>query len=158
RLPEDQILAVVAHETGHYVLGHIYWGFLISSGGLFIVLMAISRFQQALIGKLPRRWGVSDVTDLTAIPVVILGVVVGGFLFAPVDNGISRIIEHQADAYGLSITHNGPAMARAFATLSEQNLSDPDPPAFVRFWLFSHPSLRERIDFCLGLQPDGSGL
>src|SRR6185437_11326384 len=36
RLPEDQILAVVAHETGHYVLGHIYWGFLISSGGLFI--------------------------------------------------------------------------------------------------------------------------
>ena len=78
------------------------------------------------------------------------------FLADPLTNALSRQIEHQADAYGLAVTQNRVAMAQAFVSLSEQNLSDPNPPPFIKFWLFSHPPLGERIDFALG-RKSGAG-
>ena len=67
-----------------------------------------------------------------------------------ITNALSRQIEHAADAYGLAVTQDRVSMAQAFVSLSEQNLSDPYPPPFIRFWLSSHPPLGERITFALG--------
>ena len=150
RMPQDQILAVVGHEMGHYVLKHLYWGFLMSVGGLLLLLPLAQRFAEGLIARFGPRWGVSGLTDYAATPALLLTMALFSFFLAPITNGVSREIEHQADAYGLQVTGNRPAMARAFVSLSEQNLSDPDPPAFIKFWLFTHPPLRERIDFALG--------
>ena len=150
RMPQDQILAVVGHEMGHYVLKHLYWGFLMSVGGLLLLLPLAQRFAEGLIGRFGPRWGVSGLTDYAATPALLLTMALFSFFLAPVTSGVSREIEHQADAYGLQVTGDRRAMARAFVSLSEQNLSDPDPPAFVKFWLFTHPPLRERIDFALG--------
>jgi Zn-dependent protease with chaperone function len=150
KLPQDQVEAIVAHESGHYVLGHIVTGFLLISGGLLALLLAAKRLAEPLRVRLPGRWNVRSITDLRAIPVVMLLGVVGGFLFSPIENAISREMEHQADAFGLRVTHNGGAMARAFVSLSEQNLSEPQPPAFLQFWLYGHPSLHDRIMFALG--------
>ena len=150
RMPQDQILAVVGHEMGHYVLKHLYWGFLMSVGGLLLLLPLAQRFAEGLIGRFGPRWGVSGLTDYAATPALLLTMALFSFFLAPVTSGVSREIEHQADAYGLQVTGDRLAMARAFVSLSEQNLSDPDPPAFVKFWLFTHPPLRERIDFALG--------
>jgi len=150
RMPEDQIVAVVGHEMGHYVLKHLYWGFALSVGGLLLLLPLAQRFTEAVLARFGPRWGVSGLTDYASAPALLLTVALFSFLLAPVTNGVSREIEHQADAYGLQVTANRPAMARAFVSLSEQNLSDPDPPAFVKFWLFTHPPLRERIAFAQG--------
>ena len=150
RMPQDQILAVVGHEMGHYVLKHLYWGFLMSVGGLLLLLPLAQKFAEGLVARFGPRWGVSGLSDYAATPALLLTVSLAGFLLAPLTNGVSRVIEHQADAYGLEVNGNGPAMARAFVSLSEQNLSDPNPPAFIKFWLFTHPPLRERIDFALG--------
>jgi STE24 endopeptidase len=59
-------------------------------------------------------------------------------------------MERQADDFALRLTHDGEAAARSFVRLSEQNLSHPDPPAFIEFWLFTHPPLSERIEHALG--------
>ena len=150
RMPEDQIIAVVAHEMGHYVLKHLYWGFALSVGGLLVGLPLAQKFTEAMLARFSPRWGVTSLSDYAATPALLLTVALAGFLLAPLTNGVSRVIEHQADAYGLEVNGNGPAMARAFVSLSEQNLSDPDPPAFIKFWLFTHPPLRERIEFALG--------
>ena len=150
RMPPDQILAVVGHEMGHYVLKHLYWGFLMTVAGLLLLLPLARRFAELLIARYGPRWGISSLTDYAATPILLLTVMVFSFLLAPVTNGVSREVEHQADAYGLQITGNRPAMAKAFVSLSEQNLSDPNPPGFIKFWLFSHPPLQERIDFALG--------
>jgi STE24 endopeptidase len=150
RMPQDQILAVVAHEMGHYVLKHLYWGFALTVGGLLLLLPLAQRFAERLLARFGPRWGVPALTDYAATPVLLLTVSLFSFLLAPVTNGVSREIEHQADAYGLQVTGNRAAMARAFVSLSEQNLSDPNPPAFITFWLFTHPPLQERIDFALG--------
>lgn len=150
RMPQDQILAVVGHEMGHYVLKHLYWGFLMSVGGLLVLLPLAQKFVEGLLTHFGPRWGVGGLTDYAATPALLLTMSLFSFLLAPITNSISRRIEHQADAYGLAVTGNPPAMARAFVLLSEQNLSDPNPPAFITFWLMSHPPLQERIDFALG--------
>jgi len=150
RMPPDQVLAVVAHEMGHYVLKHLYWGFLMSVGGLLLLLPLAQKFSEWLLARFGPRWGVHGLTDYAATPVLLLTVSLFSFLLAPITNGVSRAVEHQADAYGLAVTGNRPAMARAFVSLSEQNLSDPNPPAFIKFWLFTHPPLQERINFALG--------
>jgi STE24 endopeptidase len=149
KLPIDQVEAIVAHESGHYVLGHILLGFTMIAVGLIALFVGVAKFGNSVIMRLPKRWDVHSLTDLTAIPVIMLFATVGAFLFAPIDNAISRAMEHQADEFGLQITQNPPAMARTFVSLSQQNLSEPQPPAFIEFWLFSHPSLRDRILFAL---------
>ena len=150
RMPPDQTLAIVGHEMGHYVLKHLYIGFAESVLGLLIALPLIQRFVQALVRRFGPRWGVHGLTDLAAVPVFLLALALFGFLSSPVTSLLSRQIEHAADAYGIAVTQNRLAMARAFVSLSEQNLSDPDPPPFITFWLFSHPPLRERLEFALG--------
>ena len=149
-MPPDQILAIVGHEMGHYVLKHLYWGFLMTICGLLILLPLAQKFLVWLLRRFGPRWQVNGLADIAATPALLLTVSLFSFFLAPVTNGISREIEHQADAYGLQVTGNGPAMARAFVSLSEQNLSAPDPPAFIQFWLMDHPSLQQRIDFVLG--------
>ena len=150
RMPEDQIVAIVGHEMGHYVLKHIYWGFALSVGGLLVLLPLAKLVYEALLRRFGPRWGINGPGDYAAVPALLLIVSLFSFFLAPITNAVSREIEHQADAYGLSVTQNRPAMARAFVSLSEQNLSDPNPPAFIKFWLFTHPPLSERIDFALG--------
>ncbi len=150
RMPEDQIVAIVGHEMGHYVLKHIYWGFAMSVGGLLILLPLAKLCYEAVVRRFGTAWGINGPGDYAGVPVLLLIVSLFSFLLAPITNGVSREIEHQADDYGLSVTGNRPAMARAFVSLSEQNLSDPNPPAFIKFWLFTHPPLSERIDFALG--------
>ena len=150
RMPEDQLRAIVGHEMGHYVLKHLYWGFLLTVLALLFALPAAQKFAEWLLARFGPRWKINSLTDYAAVPVLLLTVSLFSFFFAPVTNGVSREVEHQADRYGLQITGDGPAMARGFVTISEQNLSDPNPPPFIKFWLFTHPPLQERIDFALG--------
>lgn len=150
RMPADQLRAIVGHEMGHYVLKHLYWGFLLTVLGLLLALPAAQKFIEWLLRRYGPRWRIDGLTDYAAVPALLLTVSLFSFLLAPVTNGVSREVEHQADAYGLHITGDGPAMARGFVTISEQNLSDPSPPPFIKFWLFTHPPLQERIDFALG--------
>jgi STE24 endopeptidase len=102
-----------------------------------------------LFARLPRRWGIRGVDDIAGIPALMLIAVSLTFLADPIVNAYSRRVEHEADAFGLHLRKDGPSMARTFVSLSEQNLSEPDPPPFIEFWLFSHPSLKERIEFVL---------
>jgi STE24 endopeptidase len=149
KMPEDQILAVFAHELGHYKLYHIYWviGFSLLVNAFCVAINFA--FAQKFVSILPGRWNIDGLSDLALIPVLFLLTAVGGFVTDPISNGMSRFIEHQADEYGLALNGDRAAMAEAFVTLSEKNLSEPDPAPAIEFWLFSHPSLKRRIDFAL---------
>jgi STE24 endopeptidase len=157
KLPEDQILAVVGHELGHYALWHVFIGFVLIAAGLLIGLKVLAWILPWFIEMLPERWQVRGMTDPVMIPALMLTFSILGFFAEPFDNGISRLMEHQADEFGLNMTQNRGAMARTFVSLSKENLSEPDPPRFINFWFFSHPSLRERIDFALGIKDGGGG-
>jgi len=150
KLPDDQILSIVGHELGHYYLHHVYLDFLISVGILVLLVPVNMYLLRPLVARFPKRWKIRGLEDFAVLPALILTASICSFLSDPIDNAWSRKQEHDADAFSLRVTGNGPAMARAFVTLSQQNLSEPDPPPFIQFWLFSHPSLKDRINFALG--------
>lgn len=146
-LPEDQLLAMVGHEMGHYVEGHIWFGFLGAALGAGVFLWLTARLLPWLALRKAARWRIRGVGDLAALPLVYL--VMSAFLLAqsPLEAAISRYQEHRADAFGLRITGLSDATARLFVGFAERDYSDPDPPTLLHFWFGSHPTLTERIAF-----------
>ena len=55
--------------------------------------------------------------------------------------------------FSLELTHDNDAGARSFLKLAEGNRSDPEPAGWVRFLLYDHPALGERIRFALTYKP-----
>jgi Zn-dependent protease with chaperone function len=150
KLPEEEILSIVGHELGHYYLHHVYLDFFIAVG-LNILLVPVNMYLlPGFVARLPKRWKIRGLDDFAILPALLLSLFICSFLSDPIANAWSRKQEHDADAFSLKVTDNGPAMARAFVALSEQNLSEPDPPPFIKFWLFSHPTLKDRINFAMG--------
>jgi Zn-dependent protease with chaperone function len=157
-----QTLFVFGHEMGHYVLKHIP-KFIAFLWALLFVLLALSAaVLTRLLGRPGGRWGIRDVPDWASLPVLLLVVAVAGELAQPAVNGYIRAHEHDADIFGLEAIHgivpgSQQAAAEAFQLLGEVNLSDPDPSPFIRFWLYSHPPLAERLEFAAEYDPWGKG-
>jgi len=108
------------------------------------------------------RTGVEGVADLAALPIVLLVLTVLVFVASPALNGVSRHFEHQADQFGLEVAYGivpdpNTADVQSFEIIGEEDLEDPDPNPFVRFWLYTHPPLEERIRFASSYRPWAEG-
>ncbi len=147
KLTPDEILFVMGHEMGHYVLHHIWWGMLISSLMIFAVFYLTYRTANALMHRHHRRFGFEHLSQIASFPLLILLFGFYSLLFTPLDNYFSRQIEHNADTFGLEITQNNQAAGEAFVVLQMQNLSNPRPGSLFKLWRSTHPPLGERIDF-----------
>jgi Zn-dependent protease with chaperone function len=149
RMEEEEILFVMGHEMGHYALGHVPLMLGMGWVGLFVALLVGDGAARRLLAWRGRRWEVSGMGDLASLPLLLAVLTALQFLGKPIVGGFSRAHEREADAFGLRLTGNGPAAARAFVKLSEENLSLPNPPRFVVFWHATHPPLSERIETAL---------
>ncbi|HXG23974.1 MAG TPA: M48 family metallopeptidase [Chthonomonadales bacterium] len=149
-LSEDEIVAIMGHEMGHYVLGHVWWRFAAGVVGAFILLWILSKLLPWSVGRFGQRVGIRAVHDLAGLPLVMLLLSALLFLQTPLESAFSRFQERQADRFGLELTGLDEATARAYITFVERDYADPDPPAFIVFWLYSHPPIRERIAFAQG--------
>jgi Zn-dependent protease with chaperone function len=108
------------------------------------------------------RWGIRGVADWASLPVLLLFVTVATELATPIVSGFVRRQEHQADVFGLEAIHglvpdSRRTAAEAFQILGEANLADPDPSPFIRFWLYTHPPVSERLRFAAEYDPWGKG-
>jgi len=159
-IPET--LFVFGHEMGHYVLNHIWKGLAFTavlSFFLFYLVYSIST-------KLIERWGgtlhIGRLDDWASLPLILL---VGGiisFFAMPASSGFSRRVEHQADIYGLEVTHglvpnSTKAAAATFQKLGEKSLDYPYPNPVLVFWTYSHPDIASRLQFALGYRPWDTG-
>ncbi len=158
KMNPGQILFVFGHEMGHYVLHHIWAGIAMTA---VVVLVFLFLGYHAMNWALA-RWGVSfsihGVDDWASLPVLLLVLTIFGFLAEPVLNGFSRTLEHNADIYGLEVIHgivsNSPeSAAGAFQILGEVGLDDPNPSEFIKFWLYNHPSISDRVRFASQYDP-----
>jgi Zn-dependent protease with chaperone function len=144
----DEIEFVMAHEMGHYVMHHIWWGIGVSIFALLFTLWAINRLVPLIARRWQRRLGFSGLADYASLPLVLLCATVLSFVFQPVTNAASRLMERQADTYGMRMSGVASESAvRAFDKLSVYNLSDPSPSPLVEFWFYSHPALSKRMAF-----------
>ncbi len=157
-----QTLFVFGHEMGHYVLRHIPKTIAFLWALLFVLLALAAATVSRLLGRPGGRWGIRDAADWASLPVLLLILAVAGEIAQPVVAGFTRFQEHQADIFGLEAIHgivrdSPQAAAQAFQQMGETNLADPDPPAFIRFWLYDHPPLAERLRFAAEYDPWGKG-
>ena len=136
----DEVRAVTAHEIGHYVLKHTWWGVLIFS------VLAVILFW--LADKLyPRfaRWFGTDaaLSDPRGIPVLVFLVSFLGLLASPLFNTFSRTIETQADAYSLRTENRPDALSSALVKTAEYRY--PRPSALEEIVFYDHPSVERRV-------------
>ncbi len=162
RMTTPETLFVFGHELGHYVLNHIYKGIAFTALMLFIGLYLAYRVANWMLARWAAAWGLRDLNDWAALPVLLLILAIFGFVASPIGNGFSRWEEHQADIYGLEVTHglfpDSTAVAtHSFQVLGEIDLSDPKPSPFIKFWLYSHPPIDERIQFAHDYAPWSQG-
>jgi STE24 endopeptidase len=158
----DGALFIVGHELGHYVLGHIWQGFLYFAVGLFFGLYLLFRALHWTLQCWGRDWKIYGPQDWASLAVLFLLLQILTFFASPLINGLSRMEEHAADVYGLEVIHgivpdSEEVAAHAFQVLGEIDLSDPNPPAFITFWLYSHPPLAERLVFAHSYDPWSRG-
>jgi Zn-dependent protease with chaperone function len=160
---QAQTLFVFGHEMGHYVLNHIFKGLLLGCLGSLLLFWLAFRLAQRLVGRNAARWAINGLDDWASLPLILLVVTVLSFAGEPVANAFSRHLEHEADVYALEVTRgivpdNQRAAAEAFQILGEKALAHPNPPAFFKFWLFSHPPIAERLKFAREYNPRGTWL
>ncbi|MBX7174374.1 MAG: M48 family metallopeptidase [Pyrinomonadaceae bacterium] len=153
KLDEDELLFVVGHEMGHYVLGHVVKGLIFLSIMTFVLLYLVYKISTFLTNRFGKSWGFSELYDPAAIPLLILVIGVLSFVFSPLALWYSRDAEHEADRFAIEITRNNHAGATAFVKLQTENLSNPRPGELMKFFRASHPPIGERIDFCNEYKP-----
>ena len=158
----DETLFVVGHELGHYVLGHVVKGFLAGAAALLVALYLLFRGLHWALDRWAHEWKVSGQEDWASLAVLLLLLQVLLFFSSPAINWFSRMDEHAADVYALEITHglipnSSEVAAHAFQALGELDLSDPNPPSFITFWLYSHPPVAERLVFAHTYDPWSKG-
>ncbi len=158
RCPTNDILFTFGHEMGHYVLLHIPKTMTFIALLLLASLYAGYRGLGWLIVRRGEAWGVRGQSDWAAMPALLLLITAFSFIAEPITNGFSRYQEHQADVYGLEVIHglvpeSQTVAADSFQLLGEVSLSDPNPPPFIEFWLYSHPSIGSRLSFAESYDP-----
>jgi STE24 endopeptidase len=139
----DEIVAILAHEIGHWKKRHVFKNLLlvslISFLGFFLTSQLLKR--PALYQTFGFDHGVSYVG------LFLVGALwdATDWLFGPLGNAISRRFERQADAYAARLLKGAAAMIMALKRLASDNLSNLYPhPLYVWFY-YSHPPLLERI-------------
>ena len=153
KMTDDEVLAVMGHEMGHYVLRHMWKGLAYYLGIALFVYYLSQRIHDRGLRKWGPKWGITAPGDPASTPWLLLIASVIGFLLSPVLSGYSRHMEHEADVFSLELTHTNEAMARAFVKLAEDSKRDPDPNRFIEFWRYTHPAIARRIDFALAYKP-----
>ncbi len=141
-LKTEEILAVLAHEIGHYKKHHIYFGLFFS-----LISTAVMLYIFSLVSNYPAFAKVLG----SDIPSFQLAIISFGILYSPLSmfiglgqNYSSRMYEYQADRFAAE-KYKGEYLASALKKLSINNLSNLSPhPAYV-FFHYSHPTLLQRL-------------
>lgn len=153
RLNERELLFVMGHEMGHYVLWHIWQLVAISSLLILALLYAAYRTMGAIVARWGPRFGFCDLADVAALPLLLLVTSVFGFAITPVQLTLSRHFEHEADRFALEVTQTNHSAGTAFVKLQQEALANPWPGPIFKLWRSTHPPLGERIEFSNDYHP-----
>jgi STE24 endopeptidase len=139
----DELTSILAHEMGHFKLGHIVKHIIFS-----FVLSGIMLFVFSLF--IDKAW-LYNAFFMRTQPVY-AGIIFFSFLYTPISliistmqNYFSRKHEYEADSYAIRTYRKPQAMINALKKLSVDNMSNLYPHKFKVFLKYSHPPILERI-------------
>jgi STE24 endopeptidase len=139
----DEILAVLAHELGHFTLKHI------RTSLMFFIIATLAGFY---VTSLVMRWDLLYSTfnfDPTKpyLALLIIGVFWqrAGYFLSPFFMALSRRFERQADAFAAKLLETPLPLVKALKGLATHNLANLNPHPFYVWFNYSHPPLVERV-------------
>lgn len=141
-LTDEEIVAVLAHEVGHYKRHHIIFNL-----GMSVLLTGLTLFILSIFISNPLLSNAIGVE----IPSFHVGLIAFGLLYSPISeitglimNYISRTFEYQADDYAKN-TYNALPLISSLKKLSKNSLSNLTPHKAYVFMHYSHPTLLNRV-------------
>lgn len=137
-----EIEVIMAHELGHRRHNDIFRLFTLQSAVLLVGFFITGLALKASIVPL----GFSGVSDVAALPLLILVLGTFSLLITPLANSYSRNLEAAADGYSLRLTDDPTSFVGAMTRLTDQNLAEAQPGRWVERLLYDHPSYSSRVE------------
>ena len=137
--PEVEV--VVAHELGHYK-HHDVWRLLAFGLAASLIAFAVGFWG---MNRLNASVGLSTSADVAGLPLLFLIFYLVNLGLTPLMNGYSRRRERAADLFALKALETQDAFISCMKKLGEQNLADPEPPAWYEWLFYDHPSIGRRV-------------
>ncbi len=146
-LEEKEVVSITAHEIGHYLENHIWKNILISSMGSILILFLLYLTSNWILYLSYGNFGIKKLSDIAALPLLLLVLNFYSFLSMPIENYVSRHMEREADGYEIVLTGDRESAISAMQKLYDTSLGIPRPSNIYKIWYHSHPPLEERISF-----------
>lgn len=138
---QSEIMAILAHEVGHYKNRDMVRLMAVSSVLALLGFYVANLCLTALVGGL----GLGSIDNIAAAPLFVFSLFVFALLAMPFANMHSRQREYAADAFAVKMMGSSDALVSALTKLADQNLANKEPAAWIEFLLHSHPSISKRI-------------
>lgn len=139
----DEIVAVLAHEVGHWRRRHIIKQLISMEAISLVVFFLVSRAVEWPL--LYTTFGFS--TTIPYVGLLLAAAVFGpiGFFFTPLSAMIQRKYEREADDFAYELTGTAKPLCEALKRLAKDNLANLHPHPFYAWFYYSHPALTARI-------------
>eukprot|EP00415_Alexandrium_ostenfeldii_P001580 UN1580 len=146
-LKQEDILAILCHELGHWKFGHTLVNLCISSGHIFVLfwLFGAVMYSGDMSQDIVRQFGFGDTKAVMVSLMIFMN------LFTPTEQVVSllmtmlsRRFEFQADSFAHKMGRSGPLQS-GLMQIHEENKGDLNPDPWYSWYHFSHPPLVERI-------------
>ncbi len=143
KMNRDEILAVLAHEAGHWKKKHVL-KHIVATEAIALVVIYIA-FHLLQTDFLIHLFAITQSSFFAKL--VLLGFIgsIISFPFSPLFHLISRRHENEADKYSFEMTGNAEGMISSLVKLSKDNLSNLHPHPLYALFHYSHPPVLERI-------------
>jgi STE24 endopeptidase len=143
QMTQDEVLAVLAHEVGHWKKKHVLKRIVMTETMAFCGILAAFWLLRGT--WLPNVLGMMNASFYAKA--VILGFLlsIATFPLTPLFSWLSRRDERESDRFAADLTGNTGAMASALVKLSKENLSNLHPHPLYAAFYYSHPPVVERI-------------
>lgn len=150
QLTPDELVAVLGHELGHYKLKHIVKRMCVLLPLEFVMMFVLYLLSQNV--SLYTSFGFDFVNGTNIAGYQIIGLYLASMLYEAVSMIItslsgmsSRRDEYQADHYAKEICGTPDNLISGLIKLNSENLSELLPPKIYSFFMYSHPTLVERV-------------
>jgi len=143
KMDDDEVLAVLAHEAGHWKKKHVL-KIMIISGIVSLIAIYIS-FRILRTGLLTDLFRIEPETLFPKIVILCFMGSIASFPFIPLGNYILRRFEREADRFACELAGNTDSLSRALIKLSKDNLSNLCPHPLYATFYYSHPPVVQRI-------------
>ncbi len=141
---EEEILAVLAHEAGHWKKRHVL--------RMLIIVEILSLVSFYVVARL-LHWPLLHETfgfdrSVIYVGLFLMGTFISllGFFAGPLESAVSRKFEREADDFSLTLIKIAEPMRAALKRLAADNLSNLNPHPLYAWFYYSHPPLVERIE------------